>query len=241
MRYLLVSACIGLIVGMAGCGEQYEGLRAEGLYGSEIEFYREDKNTIEESLFKEDQEVISNEAIDKILSSKIILPEKGKMSILRFSDRQRWFYWSEELSQLDEQITSEFKNKIQTSKRLEQVSFIPSMIIPKQMTISQMRAAAARMQSNFLLVYRTSTRTYEKYRFLGQDETKAYSTVEAILMDVRTGTIPYTSIKTEAFTSRKTEKEMEFYETIRTAEQQATKKALNKIADELVEFLNTGQ
>jgi len=241
MRSLLSFLLFGFTVILIGCETHYEAPKYLGTVGGEYEtLFREDK-IIEESLFKEDQEVISNEAIERILSSKIILPEKGKLAILSFADRPRWFYWSEELTQLNEQIMSEFKTKLKNSKRLEQVSFIPSMIISKQMTISQMRAAAARMQSNYLLVYKTTTRTFEKYKFLGQDETKAYSTVEAILMDVRTGTIPYSSIKTETFTAKKNQKEMEFYETISKAEQQATKQALNKIADELMEFLNSAQ
>lgn len=237
MRYLLILMLTFLTIMIAGCGEVYKAPSALEIK-SDMYHRMYESNVIEESPFAEDQEIISNEAIDRILSSTLMLPEKGKLSIIRFSENRRW-RWSEELTELDEKIMSEFVNTLLSSKRLENVSYIPTMLVPQKMTISRMRGAAARTQSNLLLIYRTSTQTYEKTRLLGKDETKAYSTVEAILMDIRTGIIPFSSIKTETFTAVKTAEDLDFYETIQKAEQQAVRKALNKIAIELNAFLET--
>ena len=79
---------------------------------------------------------------------------------------------------------------------------------------------------------------FEKDRLIGKKEAKACSTVEAILIDVRTGIIPYSTIATETFTATKTEQDLNFQETTMRAQQEATGKALSKVADDVVKYLD---
>ena len=112
-QVLIVSA---ILLQLCGCsGSMYStkaGLveRAD-LYGSE-------QMVLTESLFREDQAVISNQTIDQILSSRIIIPEKSKLSILRFEYNYRWSFWSEELLRSDQQSMDQFIGKIRKSRRL---------------------------------------------------------------------------------------------------------------------------
>jgi len=236
MRILL---CVSLIVVMtfsAGCSTSDRAID-QGGYGGGYESSM-DGPVIEGSLFAEDQAAISNEAITAILSSKVRLPSENRVAVLRaVSPRSR--YWSEDMVRLDQKITDDFINRLKTSKRVTEAFFVPSILAPKSMTVSQMRAAAARTQAGLLVVYRPTTETFAKYRFMGKDETKAYSTVEAALMDVRTGIIPFTSMATETEAAAKASKDFDFYETILNAQQQATRKALEKVGADIVAFLDS--
>jgi len=69
----------------------------------------------------------------------------------------------------------------------------------------------------------------------------AYSKVEVVLMDVRTGIIRFTSMATETETAAKDSKDFDVYETTVNTQQQATRKALAKVARDLVGFLDTAK
>ncbi len=220
---------------LCGCSDQ---MKYDSAFVAGESLYEMEQKVLTESLFKEDQAVISNNTIDQILSSKIIIPAGSKLSILRFEYNYRWAFWSAELMKADQQAMNQFIDKIKTSKRLSEAMYLPSMIITRNMTVSQMRSAAARTQSNLLLVYKTTLQNFEKDRFIGKKEAKACSTVEAILIDVRTGIIPYSTIATETFTATKNEQDINFQETTMRAQQEATNKALSKIADDVVKYLD---
>jgi hypothetical protein len=89
-----------------------------------------------------------------------------------------------------------------------------------------------------MLIYKASFRTYEKYRLFSPDKTKAYCNLEAVLLDTRTGIIPFTILVSRTFTAEKQESDMNFYETMRKAELKALKSALSEVGDEVVNFLS---
>ena len=74
-------------------------------------------------------------------------------------------------------------------------------LIPEQKTVPHLREAAARYQADLLLVYRHSCYSFERYRFSGVDQSQGSCTVEAILLDVRTGLVPMTCVVSESFTA----------------------------------------
>ena len=57
-----------------------------------------DTNRLQESLFKGDQEVLSNADIERILSARITLGDRHRLAVLGLSPR---LVWSQELSDLD--------------------------------------------------------------------------------------------------------------------------------------------
>jgi hypothetical protein len=67
---------------------------------------------LSESLFKEDQKVISNEDVQRILSAKIALPEDGKMAVVRAGRLPYWFGWAEDFTRLNRQIDQQFLDKV---------------------------------------------------------------------------------------------------------------------------------
>ena len=80
-------------------------------------------------------------------------------------------------------------------------------------------------------------RTFSKYRALGKDEVKALCTVDAVLLDVRSGIVPFTTSATEAISATKTAEEMNFSETVARTTAAAVGKAMLDVADATVTFL----
>lgn len=194
-----------------------------------------------ESLFPGDEEVLSGESIDKILNSRVVIPENVRMVVFRMPENSRWRWWSENFAQLDDDARNAFVAKLEGASGLRDVSFLPSLMAPRRQTVPYLREAAARYQAHLLLVYKTSSWVFDKYRVFAPDEAKAQCTVEAVLLDVRTGLVPFSSVSRQQFIARKTKDDYSFSETMARAEMQAVGKGLIEIASDLVSFLEEVQ
>jgi hypothetical protein len=74
-------------------------------------------------------------------------------------------------------------------------------------SIPVLREAAVRMQADLLVVFRITSDVYYKYVVFAKNKVKVYSTSEAVLLDVRTGLVPFTRIVTRE-TSRRLQRRM---------------------------------
>jgi hypothetical protein len=191
-----------------------------------------------ESLFKEDKAVISDEDMAKILAAKITIPPQAKLAVVRFGQLPYWWGWSEDFTRLNKQIDDDFLERLGSANHIREVSYLPSLVTPKEMTLPYLRQAAARFQADLLLVYRTTSQNYQRYKFFSEDETRAYCTVEAILLDTRSGIIPFSTVVTEDFSAKKQKSDLDFNETIAKASQQAIGKAWLHLADQVKTYLS---
>ena len=139
----------------------------------------------------------------------------------------------------EEESVGVFAKALEAAKRLESVQAIPSLLIPQVQTVPRLRESAARVQASLLLVYSPRFQTYEKYRVFGRNETKAYCTVEAILLDVRTGIVRKTSVVSEDFDMKRGDDDTNFAETVRKAQAQALGRSLLRVATDMVAFLDS--
>src|SRR5258708_1095112 len=64
--------------------------------------------TLKESLFKDDQKVISNDDMAKILDAKVVLPAHGKIAVIRFGQLPYWWGWSEDFVRMNQKIDADF-------------------------------------------------------------------------------------------------------------------------------------
>ena len=207
----------------------------------------EEAPSLTESLFGSDQAVISQEAVEKILSSKIELPDSTKLAILRFPEtsdsRSRIYgygYWrSEDYLSLQQSYLDSLETYIGKSERIDQTVVLPSLLTPNVPSIPILREAAVRLQAPLLLVFRVNSDTFQKYKAFKANEYKAFSTVEMVLIDVKTGVIPFTSITTETFLTNKISEDANEQEAMKRAVSVATTKSLVAAADELYVFLKT--
>ena len=191
----------------------------------------------EPSLFSSDASVLSDSDIDRILAYEYQRPVQAKLAVMGLG-QQVWMGFSDELARSGELIRARLIAALQDANSVESAEFLPSLLIPSSRSVAYFREAAARSQSELLLVYQSSCRTYEKFRFLQASQSKAFCTVEAVLLDVRTGIVPFTSTSTEELVITKNDQDTSIYETRRRAELSGVSKALESLGIEIAGFLD---
>jgi len=190
-----------------------------------------------DSLFRSDQAVLSNEDIGRIFEQKVTPPAKVRLAVLRLG--HPYLHYAPEVAALERTAVNDVLAKFRGSPRVAHAMVMPTMLTPPQMTIPYMREAAARLQADTLMVYRTASRTYGRSKSFSADETRAYCTVEGILLDTRSGIVTSTAVATEQFSARRTSKDLTFREMMQRAEQEAISRALLKVAAELAGYLDS--
>jgi len=202
---------------------------------------------LEGSLFPSDQAVLSDEAIKRILSSKLELPEKARVAVMKFPMGEDtagryygYYYWrQEEYVKTQQEYSDALSTTLLASKRIAEVTPLPSLMTPRQASVPVLREAAVRMQADLLLVFRVTGDAYYKYTIFAKDKVKVYSTCEAVLLDVRTGLVPFTKIITREKLAVKEPNDLDLIETMRRAEKNASLESLKAVADDLVGFLGS--
>ena len=179
-----------------------------------------------------------NKQIIELLNYRIKLPKQNRIAILKLSKDNYWRFYSNDFTELNDSLVNELVTKLRNSKRVYDASFLPAMLVSEKRTISLLREAAARFQADLLLAYRSACNSYQKYRFISSNQTKSYCSVEAVLLDVRSGIVAKSVVSTEEFSSEKNDSDTNFAETVKRAELQAVAKALGKVANEIVSYLD---
>lgn len=226
-----ILVAISLIVLVGGCASNSTLHRSDSYYSNAPET---DDNA---DLFGSG-ELLSDADIERILNYRLKLPKENRVAILKLSKDSYWQNYSNDFTQLTDSISQSLIQTLIKSDKIYDASFLPSMLVPERRTVPYLREAAARYQADLLLVYRTSCRSYQKYRFISSDETKAYCSVEAALLDIRKGIVPFTSVLTNEFKTIKDPADANFNETKKKAELEAESKSLGEVATELVTFLS---
>ena len=222
------------VVSLAGCAMEpvstvdrsdvyYESLRA-GQAGET------------QSLFTSDEAILSAEDIERILAHRYSAPPLNRIGVIALG-RAFWFGYSEELARSGTEIQTGMVGKLRASPRVYDASYLPTLLIPEKRTVGHYREAAARYQADLLLIYQASCRTYDKFRFFAPNEAKSYCNVEAVILDVRTGIVPFTVTTSRNFMTKVNEEDLTFQETQARAELKALADALAEVGDEVVAFL----
>jgi hypothetical protein len=198
----------------------------------------EPKPTLTSSLFPSDQAVLGEEAVNRILSSKLELPAKAKVAILKFPEGRT--YWrDEETLKLQQAQFDMLANALLKSDQIVDVIPLPSIMTPTQLSIPVLREATLRMQADMLLVFRITSDTYTQSRTFSKDKVKSYSTCEMVLLDVRTGLVPFTRVISRERLELKPPSDLDLSETKRHTEQMSAVDALEAGAQDLVGFVKT--
>ncbi len=201
------------------------------------------KEPIATSLFPSDQAILGEEAVARILSSKLELPAKAKLALMKFPDVAgsrnygRYYWRDEEYLKVQQEHVDTLSKALLSSDQIAEVSPLPSLMTPSRASIPILREAAVRMQADLLLVFRVGSDTYWQYRAFAKDKAKAYSTCELVLLDVRTGLVPFTRVVSRERLELKQSADLDLSETMRRAEQASAAEALKVAADDLVDFV----
>lgn len=176
--------------------------------------------------------------INELLNYQVKLPEQNRIAILKLSTDNHWRFYSNDFTQLNDSLVESLITKLRASNRVYDASFLPAMLVSEKRTVPVLREAAARFQADLLLAYRSSCQSYQKYRILAPHESESYCSVEAVLMDVRSGVIVKSIVSTEGFATIESPDDTSFSETIMKAELDAIAKALGNVANEVVAFMS---
>ena len=189
------------------------------------------------SLFAGDAEVLSDQAIADILGYQYQPPALSRIAIMPFG-QEVWTTWSSEFLVVTDELKQNLIDRLMESPQVYDASFLPTILIPEQRTVPHLREAAARYQADLLLVYRSACYSFERYRFFAADQTEGACTVEAVLLDVRTGLVPMSSIVSQSFSAEQNAEDFSFRETILRAQLAAVVAALGNVSGEIAEFLS---
>ena len=226
---------IGLVIlFLTGCTTVSTNPRPDSYYSGLVSMPEPESG----SLFSGDSAVLSDADIANILDYRYESPELSRIALMTVGG-DRWSQWSEEMAVATERMRDEVIDKLEASPGVYDASFLPSILVPEKQTVPHLREAAARYQADLLLIYRSYCRSFEKYRLFAADRSKAYCGVEAVLLDARTGLVPYTSLSTRSFTAVKNKEDTNFRETVMTAQLNAVTDALGEVSDGVVGFLGS--
>lgn len=190
----------------------------------------------EDSLFSGDEAVLSDSEIERILAFDYSPPKLSRIALMPFG-REVWSEWSEELSVATDRMQKDVIDRLISSPRIYDVSYLPSILIPDQKTVPHLREAAARYQADLLLVYRSYCRNFERYRVFSADRSRAFCGIEAVLLDTRSGLVPFTSTVLKTFEATRSEEDFNIRETMLKAQLRATEEAMADVSNEIVTFL----
>ncbi len=204
--------------------------------------YSQQKEPITQSLFNATDRTIDEDDVKKLLDGDLHLPDTLRIAIYKFGTTNRSFQYlyngigEENSVKAHQSFVDTLVANLQGNPKVKRVNIIPSLMLSAQPTITQLREAAVRMQSDILLVFSSSSDIYYKSKVLKKDETKAYATTEAFVMDIRTGLVPFSTMITKDFLTKQMSAE-EREETRRRAQRIAVLMTLDEVGKRLNVFL----
>jgi len=201
------------------------------------DYYQNNSSGAQTGLLSETSLNDNDARVQALLNYRVSLPKINRIAVLKLNTDHRWHYYSEDFTELTESISARLIDKLRSSERVYDASFLPAMLIPDSKSISVLRESAARFQADLLLGYRSLCNSYKKYNVLAADETKSYCSIEAVLLDVRSGIITKSVVSVENFAAIKSSDDKNFSETVKKAELEATANALGNVAEQVVKYL----
>jgi hypothetical protein len=230
IKYALLAACLAL----TACATNYTQPRPDD--------YAADDNArlgavaVPASLFSSDAAVLSDADISRVLDYKYAPPARSRIALLPFG-WSTWSGWSEQMAVATDAIDTALVSKLRSSSRVYDASFLPTILVPEKRTVPHLREAAARYQADLMLMFRSNCRSFERYRLLRANQTRAFCSVEAVLLDVRTGLVPFVVTTTKTFEAVENNADFNFRETILKSQLDAIGVALGDVSKLLVQFL----
>ncbi len=194
----------------------------------------EANETLQQSLFRGDQAVLTDQDIARILGTQLKLTDRHRLAILSLSPS---YSWSQDLADIETKNFDNLLHALKSSPQLTDVLFLPSLLVPEKRTVPYLREAAARIQADLLFVFTTRIESFSRDRFLKSDEVHAQCVAESVLLDVRTGIVVHTAHATENIAMKKTPTDLNFSETVARAQSDARGKAALSLANALTTYL----
>ena len=198
---------------------------------------------ITQSLFADKNATISEDNVQKILDGVYQLPPKLRAAIVKLENPQQRRHWwnDEDYLKTQQSYLDRFTQKLTKSARVTKLSIVPDLLISRSPSFTQIREAALRLQADVAVVYAINSDLYSNFKLFGKDDLKAFATTQLIILDVRTGLIPFSTIATRDVLSQKKKEELSEWEARSRIQSEAVLLTINDIGEKLTGFLQTNQ
>lgn len=198
------------------------------------------RSELNESFLEKSAGNLSDEQINKLLSSKVKSINSVKLAVLKLghSGVDYSFYpQTYKDSQTVDKKNEKFYLELTNSSKVDSIAVIPTFLMPKNITLSNLRDSAALLQANYLLILKTNSRSDFDFNVFKADEALSVANLEVALMDVATGVIPYTALITGKKTIKKNkEDDFNSHEFRIRARVEAENEAFRNLSSDLVQF-----
>jgi hypothetical protein len=238
MKYTCFTMLISLV--LCSCS----GPKHIGAPGQQADNFSDNGEPITQSLFSDKNATILEENIQKILDGNYTLPAQLRVAVVSIDNtspnrRYYWNYWTDEQYLKTQQAYLDlFTDKLKQSQRVISVETIPDLLLTKPQTFTNIREAAVRLQADVVIVYSITTDIYSKYKLFTKPDIKAFATTQLIVLDVRTGLVPFSAIVTKDQLSKRQGNELDNNEASSRIQKEAVLMTIEEIGIKLTDFLN---
>ena len=203
--------------------------------------YQQSEEFITKSLFTSDERTLTEEAIQELLSGTVKLPSPLRLAVYNYGYQNRTYYgpygYGGDQTVFKQTLLNEIGKHVAGSAEFQKYMPMPAIMAGENPGIVQLREASVRLQADVLLIFSIKTDIYHQYKVFKKDEAKAYANCEVLLMDIRTGMIPFSTVLTEEAVVTKSPSDANQQEMHSRVTQEATLKVLQTFCDQLVRFV----
>lgn len=231
---LLLAFCL-----LSGCAQKVtsERLNLEQSYAPV-----QNNEPLSQSLFNFKDRTISEADIQKILNSPVELPDTIRIALLNYASsstyRYNYNYWNnEDYLKLQQEYIDILERSLAANNRVSKIILMPKLLMGASPNIFTLREAAVRLQADVLFIFSINSDLYYDYKVFKKNEVKAFATCESLLMDIRTGIIPYADVVSRDTLVKKINEDMNDNTFRKRAESDAVRLTLTEIGQGLHNYL----
>jgi len=190
-------------------------------------------NSVEtdERVVRADSSPLSDERINQLMRYRYQAPQSMRVALMSLGGAGS-LGRSEKLLYVSDEFKRRVIDKLMQSSRIYDVSFLPSFLVTGAVNQSDLRLAAATYQADLLLLYSYQCRSFGRNRLFSKSQQNAYCSVEGAALDTRSGTIPFTAVSVNEFSSSQDSNENS-YELRLKAEADAITQGMSEIVESL--------
>ncbi len=196
---------------------------------------------IAHALFSDKSATIPEENIQKILNGNFKLPAQLRVAIVKMESEPRSkrsrTRTDEDYQKLQQSYLEVLSEKLRLSSRVTRISVIPDLLVCRSSSFTNIREAAVRMQADLVVIYSISSDVYSRYKAPTQPDIKAFATTQLVMMDVKSGMVPFSTVVTKDYLNKKKPDAPEDPEAIARTEHEAVLTTIFEVGQQMTDFL----
>lgn len=174
---------------------------------------------------------LSEKDIQKILNSRVKLKKNLNIAVTRLT-------LNNDFQRIDDDIAKKLYLRKNWGRKAQSIIPVPQLLIEAPINLSSLRRSAVLLQADLLVVIAPRSIADWEYNFFDENTAKATTSLEIIVLDIRTGVVPFTSIITESVELKKVNNDYSNEEMIERARSESEKKALFQVSEQVAGFLS---